>query len=387
MDVEARNHALDSLRGLAAFTVVLSHFSLLPPLQFSRHGVLHFFTAGHEAVVLFFVLSGFVLSLQLTRQSLPYGAYVLKRVCRIYLPYAAVIVVAYAALHLFPVHVYHWPGSWLRDSWGEPTGIRDLGAHLAFIFPFNTQLFAPVIWSLVYEMRVSFFMPLILAVFGRIGYGAGLALALVLSLVSALATKHAAQTSIFWNSLDAGWWPTLHYVGMFAAGAAVMRYRTAISAYLGSSAARAAALLVSCGLYFLSGPLSYTLHALATHSWMITDLIREWMITLGCAGIIAVVVAQGTFSRVLRTELLASLGKISYSLYLTHGIVILAVLHAIGGLVSPWVSLSIAAVLILPVACASYAFIERPSMALGRRLAAGMNARVDRERLVAYTRA
>ena len=43
--------------------------------------------AGHEAVIFFFVLSGFVLSIPFYRRFVPYTPWIIKRCCRIYLPY------------------------------------------------------------------------------------------------------------------------------------------------------------------------------------------------------------------------------------------------------------------------------------------------------------
>src|SRR2546430_6654006 len=70
---------LDSLRGLAAITVLVGHY-LNPFLvqsgpyagvgravQLARKTPLFGLFAGHEAVMLFFVLSGFVLSLKFLR--------------------------------------------------------------------------------------------------------------------------------------------------------------------------------------------------------------------------------------------------------------------------------------------------------------------------------
>ena len=44
---------------------------------------------GHQAVILFFVLSGFVLYLPYTHtaEHILYADFVIKRICRIYLPY------------------------------------------------------------------------------------------------------------------------------------------------------------------------------------------------------------------------------------------------------------------------------------------------------------
>ncbi|MBC1475042.1 acyltransferase family protein [Listeria grandensis] len=60
-----RLYFLDSLRGLAALTVVLGH---LAATYYSDYFIVHLFgPLGRSAVILFFILSGIVLSLSLRK--------------------------------------------------------------------------------------------------------------------------------------------------------------------------------------------------------------------------------------------------------------------------------------------------------------------------------
>src|SRR5258708_1027684 len=106
----ARVDQLDSLRGLAAVNVMASHLLLCVPLIFAgvhdRDGAnrftyailytpLHLFIAANEAVILFFILSGFVLSLPFFSPQAPsYRELAIRRVCRIYLPCLASLAIA-----------------------------------------------------------------------------------------------------------------------------------------------------------------------------------------------------------------------------------------------------------------------------------------------------
>jgi Acyltransferase family len=67
-----RFEQLDSMRGLAALVVVFHHFYLMFYRAHFRSNplsaLIYPFVAGHESVMLFFVLSGFVLSLPLMKQ-------------------------------------------------------------------------------------------------------------------------------------------------------------------------------------------------------------------------------------------------------------------------------------------------------------------------------
>ncbi len=62
--------------------------------------------AGHQAVILFFLLSGFVLTLPYKKKTgLGYGPFLVKRVCRIYLPYLGALALAILCDLSFPGHV------------------------------------------------------------------------------------------------------------------------------------------------------------------------------------------------------------------------------------------------------------------------------------------
>jgi peptidoglycan/LPS O-acetylase OafA/YrhL len=93
-----RFHELDSLRGVAALTVVFHHFSRICPESFTHLLIrtpLRLLVAGHQAVILFFLLSGFVLTLPYKKKTrLSYAPFLLKRVCRIYLPYLGALSLA-----------------------------------------------------------------------------------------------------------------------------------------------------------------------------------------------------------------------------------------------------------------------------------------------------
>jgi peptidoglycan/LPS O-acetylase OafA/YrhL len=95
-----RFEELDSLRGLAALAVFFGHMylvfneNLISKLLF-EFGPLRIAVAGSEAVTFFFVLSGFVLSLPFYSNRQPnYRHFVIRRVCRIYIPYIIAILVA-----------------------------------------------------------------------------------------------------------------------------------------------------------------------------------------------------------------------------------------------------------------------------------------------------
>ena len=127
----ARLEELDSLRGLAALTVVISHHLIVLPVFFNptnwhghipvnilKYTPLHLLFAGHEAVILFFVLSGFVLSLPFhANKQGPYASFVIRRICRIYLPYIVSVAAAVIMCRLLSRGGIPELSPWLNLRW------------------------------------------------------------------------------------------------------------------------------------------------------------------------------------------------------------------------------------------------------------------------------
>ena len=97
VDQSGRMPALDALRGLAAVMVVFHHFYLTLPSPWLEiaHGWLDWpglrpIIIGRPAVILFFVLSGFVLTRSMQREAeLSLVKFVMRRCLRIYPPFLA----------------------------------------------------------------------------------------------------------------------------------------------------------------------------------------------------------------------------------------------------------------------------------------------------------
>ncbi len=139
--------SLDALRGVAALGVVATHVLQLgfPELTLN-HSVFRMLVNGRCFVIFFFLLSGFVLSINLLRGD-PlrfYGNFWVRRVVRIYLPYCAAGLIAVAV-------------AWYTR---EPVEFRAVVDHLALAgTSVGIGLNNPS-WSLVYELRISVILPL-----------------------------------------------------------------------------------------------------------------------------------------------------------------------------------------------------------------------------------
>lgn len=359
--------ALDSLRGVAAVSVVVYHCLLVWPDLFETlggGGVPFFRTgqdpvvvalltttppsllwSGREAVLLFFVLSGFVLAQGFLRGMPPYLPFMARRACRLLLPCAAVTLpVALLVALLDPEPGPGW-SAWTLFHWGEPVTPRLVAAH-ALLLEQPYGLNSPL-WSLHHEWRVSLLFPL-LVLLARLGRGAALAVGL----------GAAAAGAVEGRLLGTDWLSTLVYVPHFMLGVLLAREGPGLPARIAALAPR-----WRHGLWLLC-------YLLLTYRWLAPGpaLALDLVNGAGAALLIALILSSPRAQRLLCARPLVWLGDVSFSLYLVHVPVILAALHLAPDGLPTWTALAGAALLSFPVAWAVFHLAERPSIRLGRAL-------------------
>jgi peptidoglycan/LPS O-acetylase OafA/YrhL len=96
--------------------------------------------------------------------------------------------------------------------------------------------------------------------------------------------------------------------------------------------------------------------------------ISQWITAFGGGGLMIVSLNSAWCHKILSWSPIHLLGKVSYSLYLWHCIVLLYCVHLLYGRMPLWAILCLVLVLTFPVSWCSYRWIELPSIALGRRL-------------------
>jgi peptidoglycan/LPS O-acetylase OafA/YrhL len=360
-----RFKTLDSLRGIAAFIVLIHHcFLTIPPG--SRDMVLHWgdltpfriVFMGRPAVIFFFVLSGFVLSLPyLTERQPEYPRFVVKRLCRIYLPMAAAVILsALLYIAVMPTHVAA-ASAWLNnESWQDPLDLRLVLRHLLMSGRSSDASLDNVMWSLIYELRISLIFPF-LVLFGRFSASAAL-LAGLTSYAIAKPTLDLLGIGPFpyYNtSLLSALVITLHFLLCFMAGIALGARRDRIAAAFARLPVGIAILLWVAALYALAAP---------------SDLVD----TAGAALIIALSLGSERVTRLLSAPVLLWLGRISYSLYLVHLLVLLTIVHLLGDRLPLWLVLGVVPPTALVTAHFFHLAVEAPATALGRRLGAPRRA-------------
>ncbi|PER35127.1 acyltransferase [Bacillus cereus] len=377
-----RYKELDSLRGIAAIIVLLGHFLALFPIlgkkvMYSTFGTyFSILWQGHSAVIIFFVLSGFVLSLPFYKGTeFNYLKYLIKRVCRIYIPYIMILFIAIGIKLGIHSKIGTIPGLVQWGSWNIEVSFNRVMDHILFLREFNSDAFIMVIWSLVHEMRISIVFPLIIFLLLRVNWKVSIGIAMFLSVIGYLLMKNIP--SEFNMPVSTNYFITLHYSSMFIIGALLAKNREYLVSKIINSKVKY--ILLPLGLLFFSYPripfmlLSKLIGEIDYDLYLI---IIDWYICFGAVLIILSALSSKLFSKLLLIKPVQFIGEISYSLYLVHPIVLLTTVHIFYGKISVPLILLISFLFTMVVSVLCYKFIEIPSIKIGRKLAT-KNSRGD----------
>ncbi|PEB72897.1 acyltransferase [Bacillus thuringiensis] len=304
---------LDSIRGLAALTVVFGHFCLmLPSLPNSiKFSPLRFLWAGGEAVIVFYVLSGFVLSMALYHSKTNYWGYLIKRFVRIYIPYYFWIIVSFVLFILFSSYEVVGLRDWFYDRWQGPITKLDILNHFVLLNNFFTENYNPVIWSLAQEMRISIVFPLLFLLFYKLNWKKTILFALSFSLISVVLNMlHIGKAEGFYN----GYADTLHFTSMFMVGMLLFKYQEKlIYSYRNMKKFKKGFLITLGVILYLYSILIYGFSRNDT-----TFLIKDWGVVMGVSIFIIMAMSNLKVKAFLNKSVFVYLGEISYSIYLCH---------------------------------------------------------------------
>lgn len=365
-----RLEELDSLRGLAALTVVAHHcLIMLPMIYFDsnlptadaaranllKYTPLHALWAGHEAVLLFFVLSGFVLSLPFfTGRAVCYRSFGIKRLCRIYVPCIIAMLVGIGLRELCVAPRITGASPVLDGLWRAPVTPRLVAGCTLVAGTFNLADYNSVLWSLVHELRISIVMPFLALFVWKRHWATGIACATGLYAAAYYVLVHSSYDM---ESLVV----TASYIPMFLVGAVLAKHRAGLVRSF-----RAMPLVVRLGI--MSGAVACYTYPYISRMGGDRYPSKEPVATIGAAAIIVVALASGRVSGILRARPLLFLGRISYSLYLYHFTVLLTLVHLLNGRWPLPLILATAAAISVPVSAIAYKLVEVPSIRWARQL-------------------
>ncbi|MDF2791490.1 MAG: acyltransferase family protein, partial [Neobacillus sp.] len=184
----------------------------------SNYSYISFLYNGHSAVIIFFVLSGFVLSIPFhSNMRFIYWKYLIKRICRIYIPYIVIIIIVIVLKIVLNSKVGTIPGLTPWGLWDTKVSFNIIMKHILFLVEYNSDAFLMVIWSLVHEMRISIIFPFVMFFLIRIDWKVSIGLAMILSFVSSFFM--GKFPSEFDTTISTNYFITLHYLSFFIIGA------------------------------------------------------------------------------------------------------------------------------------------------------------------------
>ncbi len=316
--------ALDGLRGIAAFAVVLSHcaFAFLPFLHTGNPAQLRYpweeavfnspfylFYSGGFAVSLFFVLSGFVLArkflLRGTVSDLRASAQ--KRYARLGIPVFGSVMLGFLlmSLHAIPSAPTEVPPGFVWDRYRNVPELWEALKHGAFgALLFGDTTYNYVLWTIQLELMGSMLLFGFFALFGKSRWS-GIA---AVVLVSAMCLR--------WHSPGT-------YLAMFIVGA----YLNKIPARFLTPLAGVPLLVV--GIYLASyksnAPIYIPVSWSANTIQETTGIQLFWPVffeLLAASAVIGAVLSLRSMQWLLNLKPIEWLGKWSFSLYLTHTFVL-----------------------------------------------------------------
>lgn len=310
----------DGLRGLAAISVVIHHFSLTIPwfadrvgqkafspkghfASLSLHNIieyspLHIFYAGTESVCIFFVISGYVLVFAIQKSDL--RNYLRNRAVRLWTPIAGSVMLAAILLATFSRNLKPEQSSWLQGHVIK-TSIGSLFQNIWF-FDGSTGLDSSP-WSMKYEL----FFSMAVLIFAGISFKE--------KLTHFLLTLIGIFFALYWGSklnLD-----LLSYLPMFFAGSAL---------HLLPKRSGLATLRAIAGIIVLLAPWYFV-----GFGYQQNLFVQKLSMTLGALILVdSCRIEETLLGRFLKWKPISFTGRYSYSLYLIHSPVLVTVWFIMG---------------------------------------------------------
>lgn len=376
-----RIQALDGVRGLAAVVVMLHHALLsLPVLALpyvdrdaSRasagwfegmfiHSPAHIVWEGTAAVLLFFMLSGYVLVLQVKNaRTYDWVAYYPHRLVRLYLPVLAALLLAVVLVGVSGTA----DGDSMASTWtaARPDQVTPFAVlQDATLLASAGNIMSPL-WSLQWEVWFSLLLPLfVVIVRPRSGVSVRWVLVAAVLAVIMILTVSGAK-----------------FMPLFLIGALLASNQEAIARAAERLNARP---VVAAATWLVLGAIAvYLLPSRWTVAPYLTGPLHaadEASARVGAAIASAIIIVMALHCKPIRamfsSRLLLWIGLRSFSLYLVHEPIIVAASKLFGE-GQQWASIPLGIAVSIGVTVLFFRFVEQPSTALSKRIRSAIVAR------------
>lgn len=349
--VRERYAGLDSSRGLAALMVFFVHFLKIyfPALSQSHllnHTPAHILIDGDAAVLYFFILSGYVLTISMKNEHTGMRYFIAYYARRIFRIYPAFIVTALVTFLLINFLKNSSTSQWLHLYWQNSPTLHDLFSQLILILrhPNDPALrLLPHDWTLTVELFVSFLLPALI-----------------------ITSRLRAELVLLLSYVTIKVLPIDPFLFDFSIGVYLaLKKEFLINQWKKLSVFGHVILCILVVLIMEIDQLNFdfvpVLKKVIIHpeSWALIYILIS-------------VLSSARLQRLLERKPLLLLGKISYSFYLFH-LVILAIVAINLPFLSPYLSLPLNLLLVTFTSTFSYFLIEKPFMVAGSILSNRIN--------------
>ena len=357
-----RVEIFDGMRGLASVIVMIFHMAVWTVYGYSANEYkvfadpfwrvatqtpLKMLWGGNEAVLVFYIIGGFVLARPyLSGRKLDFKPFILKRWIRLMLPYVLIITVTVMLIALF--------GAWKHDTidlsgsfnvkWKRvPNALEML---LYFVgYDYNLNILSGAFWSMVQEWRVSFILPFVAIALHRNRTGKVLGYYAILQVgIDALTNWGMRSDTVWLAHLSESLNRTNYYAIFFVMGAVLAKHLPAIRAFVREH--RRFRILSAWSIPFMI-PSQWILSALG-----LSFRVRNALLLTGLGIILFLVLCLESprLTAFFKSKPLLLLGKMSFSLYLTHTTSIILFVTFWGQVIPPETALLFSPLVALPVA-------------------------------------
>ena len=358
--------ALEGLRGVAAIVVVIFHALLIfyeymvfgPSVASTQHMGLEdnlfgspfrIFFAGTFAVAIFFVLSGFVLSIGFLSKGkkIILQKLALKRYLRLMLPALASVMIAWLLITIGFSHnaqaqtITH--STWLAQMWNfTPNFFDALQQGTWGIFATGEDSYNPVLWTMMYEFIGSMVIFFVLSLFGGM--------------------KHRWVVYIFLIFLTYQTWYLGFIIGLILAELYVKKWFP-----FNKPSVKLMVFLLIIGLFLGAFPTTpfadSSIYATLRIPALAIGPMNSLYLSIGAMLVVIGVLTIPKITQLMASKRVSVLGKYTFSLYLVHKLVLFTVCTGLFVLIEPAIGYNKAAVVSIlvsvPVIFLSTVLFER----------------------------
>ncbi|RIE03775.1 acyltransferase family protein [Cohnella faecalis] len=295
-----------------------------------------------------------------------YG-YLIRRFCRIYIPYILAFGIGLFLLTSAPKFTSASLADIINNMWTQDLSTSDVLNHVYGIVSFDSRLVNGVIWTLVHEMRISIVFPFVVLLLMNLRWYYSIVAAVILSAVEALNFVFHFQKPI--EGLDISYFDSLHFLSFFIFGMVLAKHRHQLANKFSQLSRNKKIGLLLLGFVCYN----YSVYPLRAMKELGIELpyqfiFGDYINAVGICIFITAALASRKIGSLLTGRLPIFLGNVSYSLYLYHLVIMLALIHHFLGKISLVSLLGITLVLSLLVAYLGYVLVEKPSIVLGKKL-------------------